>query len=513
MIARARLAEAIEYTPQPGEELVFQPFPGFQTRACMAGEDEVGLGGAKGPGKTTLGVALATRQVSFPSYKAVLVRSTYGEVQELLDRAHAMYSKLPERPQWRGDDAMRRFEFPSGAYIAFGYMEDEKDAERWQGKEPNFFFWDEFGKAKNPRPYELMLGELRSKDPRVRCQAMISCNPGQRNHGYIKRRFVLPCGESGGRVFFKFTLPNNQVAYKSRRWLPGSVFDNPIYANDPAYIAQLMSMSERDRKYLLEGSWENPDGAAFAELDSSRHIIRPFRVPAHWPMYAGHDWGYAHPWVFVYYAVDEDGRLYVVDTVWGRQNKDSDIAAKIVRRAPLDRIKVVYAGSDVFNKYKARTEEQDAPSTAERYAAGGLIVTNANTDREQGYRTLRELLAWKNTGPEGTPGDPRLVFMDTPGNRRLYEQLEALVTDPDDPEDVQKVDANAEGEGGDDGYDGLRYAVHSRPRVARETYWDRQWSINDPDVLRAEYEAKKYGTWAAKVTKKAKRRSTMESYG
>lgn len=509
MIAPARLVHTIE--PPADQPVLFRPFPGFQTDACMAGEDEVFLGGAKGPGKTTLGVALALRQIQYPTYKAVCVRSTYGEAQELIDRAHALYPKLPEKPQWRGE--YNRFEFPSGAYIAFGYMENEKDAERWQGKEPNFFLWDEFGKAKSPRPYELMLGELRSQDPRVRCQAITTGNPGQRNHGYIKRRFILPCGEQGGRVFFKYTLPNGVVAYKSRRWIPGSVWDNPIYANDPAYIAQLMSMTERDRKYLLEGSWENPDGAAFAELDAGRHFCRAFRVPSHWPMYAGHDWGFAHPWVYTWYAVDEDGALWVVDTLWGRRNKDSDIARRIMTEAPVDRIKVTYAGTDVFGKHRARLEENDAPSTAERYIKAGLVVTNANTERSLGYRTLRELLAWKGMGPGGTDGEPRLRFMDTPGNRRLFAQLEGLTTDPDNPEDVLGVDADEDGQGGDDGYDTLRYAVHSRPQKARETYHDRKWSINDADVLRMESERKRTGQWGQFATKTTQRRSSIDAYG
>ena len=507
MRAAPRLVHAVEYRPEATDEVVFQPFPGFQTDACMAGEDEVFLGGAKGPGKTTLAVALATRQIEYPTYKAVLVRSTYGEVQELLDRAHKMYAKMPEKPAWSGEN--RRFNFPSGAYIAFGYMETEKDAERWQGKEPNFFVWDEFGKAKNPRPYELMLGELRSPDPRVKCQALTTGNPGQRNHGYIKRRFITPCGEDGGRVFLKYTLPNGQIEYKSRRWIPGKVWDNPIYANDPKYIAQLMQMSERDRKYLLFGSWESPEGAAFPELDVSRHFCRRFAVPPHWPIYGGHDWGFAHPWVYVWYAVDEDGALWVGDTLWGRHDKDSAIARKITERAPAARI--VYAGQDCFHVHAARREEVDAESTADRYTKGGLIVTRANTDRDHGYRTLRELLAWRGMGPQGEDGEPRLRFMDTPGNRRLFAQLEALVTDPDDPEDVLKVDADADGKGGDDGYDGLRYAVHSRPAKARETYADRKWRINDPDVLRAEMQAKRTASPRPRASVRGK--SPIDAYG
>jgi hypothetical protein len=59
---------------------------------------------------------------------------------------------------------------------------------------------------------------------------------------------------------------------------------------------------------------------------------------------------------------------------------------------------------------------------------------------------------------------PALRFMDTPGNRWLFEQLQAMVVDEDDMEDVLKVDSNAEtGEGGDDGYDALRVGMASRP--------------------------------------------------
>ncbi len=49
----------------------------------------------------------------------------------------------------------------------------------------------------------------------------------------------------------------------------------------------------------------------------------------------------------------------------------------------------------------------------------------------------------------------------------MFEQLEVMVCDPDDPEDALKLNANRDtGEGGDDGYDALRYAMASRPPPA-----------------------------------------------
>lgn len=481
------------------DDAIFTPFPGFQTEACAAGEDEVFLGGAKGPGKTEILVALATRQIQYPTYKGWLLRSTYGEVQELIDRSHQMYPKLPERPEWNAQ--LRRWSFPSGARITLSYCETVEDAEQLQGKEPNFIGWDEFGKAKDPRAYEKLLGELRSKDKRVRCQMLTTGNPGQRNHNYIKRRFIDTCGLLGGRCWFRFRMPNGTVAYKSRRWIPGSVWDNPIYANDPSYIAQLMSMNERDRKYLLDGSWDSPEGSAFSELDARVHLVKPFLVPSAWNLYAGHDWGYQHPWCVVMYAVDEDGYMWVVDTVWGRRDQDSQIAIKVASRLPVDRIKTTWAGSDCFSKHTARREEDDAPTTAERYLEHAKwSVTRANTARVDGAKTLRELLAWRGIGPDGSDAVPLLRFMDTPGNRRLFQQLEALTIDPDDPEDVLKIDATPEmlektPWAGDDGYDSLRYAVHSRPRAGRETYKDRRWSMWDPMVLQYEAELKKRGIW------------------
>ena len=45
--------------------------------------------------------------------------------------------------------------------------------------------------------------------------------------------------------------------------------------------------------------------------------------------------------------------------------------------------------------------------------------------------------------------------------RRLIECLPNLQNDPNNPEDVLKVNVNEEGIGGDDTYDALRYAVRS----------------------------------------------------
>lgn len=74
--------------------------------------------------------------------------------------------------------------------------------------------------------------------------------------------------------------------------------------------------------------------------------------------------------------------------------------------------------------------------------------------------------------------------MDTPGNRWLFEQLEAMVTDEDDMEDVLKVNSDPEtGIGGDDGYDALRNAMSSRPARAIGTFYDGDVSAFSKQAL------------------------------
>lgn len=481
--------------PDDQRRVWFEPFAGFQERAVVDGAFESLWGGAKGPGKSILLIASAARQIQKAAYKALIVRDTFKEMQDLLDRAHTMYGRLSaaERPSWRGDE--QRFRFPSGASIHFGHLRTLADCEKYQGGEWAFLGWDEIGKQPDERVYTTMLAEVRCPDPTVVRMARLTANPGQAGNAWLKRRFVLPCGRMGERVHwdrFEFTTPlgGPQVAFLSRSFVPGRVTDNPIYANDPQYLAQLHALPDRQRRALLGGDWDAAGGMAFEELDAGRHFVRPFAPPAYWPLYAGHDWGFRHRWAFTWMAVSEDGRLYVVDTLWGRRHPDAQIAQRIVQRAPVQRMAAIYAGRDVFQQRdKARLDNTE--TTAERYQAEGLSVQPANTQRIFGHQLLIEALGWQATEllPER---EPAMVVMDTPGNRRLYAQLESLVMDPDDPEQVLKVDATDESSDddadGDDAYDALRYCVASRPQAATSQRDQRPFNINDPTVLRAEME-------------------------
>lgn len=446
-------------TAQP---VLFQPFPGFQTRALQATADEVLWGGAKGCSKSTIIVVKPLYQIDKAAYKALVLRHSFPELKEILDRMHALYPKLPahQRPQWRGDD--ERWEFPSGAKVQIGFCHKRDHVQRYQGQEWADILFDEAGNLQDETVVDMLLAEQRCPDPTVRRQFGATANPGGPGHAMLKRRFVTPCGKKGERVVYvKRRLPDGQIMTVTRQFVPGTVLDNPIYANDPRYMARLLSLPDRLRRCLMDGDWDAATGAAFDELDPV-HFVKPFTPPAHWPYIAAFDWGYSHWAVFMWGRVSEDGRVYVMDTIRWRHMADWDLAAAITEMVPSPALRHVHAGHDLWDTSGGKGDS--TPTRAQYFRGQGIGVTQANIKRVAGYANLMQYLGWRETDYVERR-QPMLLFADTPGNRWLHDDhLPSLVVNPDNPVDVLKVDADPEtGEGGDDGYDCLRYLLASRP--------------------------------------------------
>lgn len=195
-------------------------------------------------------------------------------------------------------------------------------------------------------------------------------------------------------------------------------------------------------------------------LEDDRHVIPAGAIPEHWRWFGGYDWGYAHPGYFGLFSTNESGRVVLVDSVRHRQMLPASIAAVVdglLARYALtwDRLDYVAGGLDLWDDVGARG--QVGPRLADVFAGRGWPLSRATTARVRGLNNLRAYLA----GPA-----PRLQIMDTPTNRTVIACLRSRITDPLNPEDVIKQDADANGEGGDDAYDMVRYALMGRPVAA-----------------------------------------------
>ena len=90
---------------------------------CQRGEFEVLYGGAAGGGKSDALIMEALRDVGHEKYHGLILRRTFPQLQEIIDRTWEWYPKIGG--QYRANKS--RWEWPNGAKITLGHMQHEKD--------------------------------------------------------------------------------------------------------------------------------------------------------------------------------------------------------------------------------------------------------------------------------------------------------------------------------------------------------------------------------------------------
>ena len=140
---------------------VWSPQP-KQVEMMKHGEDEGFYGGAAGGGKSEYLVIEALRQVNHPQYKALILRKTFPELQELLEKTMYYYPKAYPRAKYNGSEHV--WTFPSGAKIQFGSLHHLKDRFKYQGQQYNFIGFDELTHFQWDE-YDFLRSRCRSKAP------------------------------------------------------------------------------------------------------------------------------------------------------------------------------------------------------------------------------------------------------------------------------------------------------------------------------------------------------------
>ncbi len=290
-------------------------------------EDEGLYGGAAGGGKSDAMVMEATRQVHIPHYKGLILRKTYPQLTELIDKSLKYYTAA--FPGARYNDSKHTWHFPSGARIIFGSMQHSKDKTNYQGKAYDFIAFDELTHF-TFEEYVYLKSRNRPNGPGTRIYMRATANPGGIGHGWVKDRFIT-AGEPMKTIWERIPVPDENgeitMRYTSRIFVPSSVYDNKILLqNDPAYLTRLASLPEAERKALLLGNWDSYSGQYFTEwrddpahYDDRRytHVIEPFAIPSGWKIYRSFDWGYNRPFSCGWWAVDYDGVAYRILELYG----------------------------------------------------------------------------------------------------------------------------------------------------------------------------------------------------
>ena len=459
----------VAWVPQPRQAEFMRRF-----------EDEVLFGGAAGGGKSDALVAEALRQISKPHYKGLILRKTFPQLMEIIDKAYRLYPQID--PKAKYNDSKHVWTFRSGAKIVFGSMHNPKEKYKYQGQAYDFIGFDELTHF-TWEEYEYLLSRNRPNGPGMLTYVRSTANPGGIGHGWVKDRFITPVPPMTtiwDEVEFTERDGSKRKRRMSRIFVPSFVQDNPaLLRNDPNYVFKLASMSEAKKNALLYGDWDSYEGQVFREFKNDpdhyidrryTHVIAPFDIPSHWRIYRSFDWGYSKPFSVGWYAVDQEGIAYRVKEWYGCRRGEPDVGlemapsdvfaeiAKQEREDPIFRNKRIMGVADpaIWNR---QTGESIA-EIAERY---GVRFDKGDNQRIAGLAQVHERLKLS------TDGRPRLYVFNT--CREFIRTIPALIYSEHKVEDV---DTSLE----DHIYDECRYFCMANPVPARITPPPDDWYKN-----------------------------------
>ena len=427
-------------------------------------EDEALYGGAAGGGKSDCALAEALRQVHIPHYRGLLLRKTFPQLTELMDRSTELYPRAFPGAQF--SESKHVWTFPSGAKLYFGSLQYPKDRLNYQGKRYDFIDFDELTQFQWEE-YSYLFSRNRPNGPGTRCYIRAQANPGGIGHAWVKERFITagpPMQTIWEPVSIRYPDGTEERRWKSRIFVPSSVFDNKILLeNDPDYLTRLASMPEQERRALLYGDWDSFTGQVFTEWRNDpahyadrrgTHVIAPFRIPDEWQIWRSFDWGYSRPFSCGWYALDQDRRLYRIRELYGCTGtpntgvrwEPSRVARAILRiegEDPNLRGRRIFGVGDPA--IWACTGTESIGSLMEREH---VYFERGQNDRLDGKMQIHHRLAFDENG------FPMLYVFST--CRHFIRTIPSLVYDETDTEDV---DTNGE----DHIYDELRYICMRSP--------------------------------------------------
>lgn len=444
-------------------------------------EDEALYGGAAGGGKSDCALAEALRQVEIPHYRGLILRKTFPQLSELIDRSGELYHSAFRGAKY--NESKHVWTFPSGAKIYFGSMQHTRDRVNYQGKRYDFIDFDELTQFTFDE-YSYLFSRNRPNGPGTRCYMRAQANPGGIGHGWVKERFITPAPPMTtiwDEVVIRFPDGHEEIRKKARIFVPSTIFDNKILLqNDPDYITRLASMPEAEKQALLYGDWNTFAGQVFTEWRDNpdhyhdrlnTHVIQPFLIPKEWRVLCSMDWGYTRPFSVGWYTFDKEGTMYRIKEFYGICKEGTpNVGARMPAEAVAKEMKRIESedpnlrGREIVRVGDpAIWGSQGTESIGAIFRREGIYFQKAVNDRINGKMQVHHRMAFDERGK------PMLYVFNT--NRNFIRTVPSLVYDQADVEDVDT-------DGEDHIYDELRYACMRHPISPRENVKPKLWQYD-----------------------------------
>ena len=417
----------------------------FHSAARMAdhesGPVEILMGGARGGAKSHAVMAQVVLDdcVRTPGLRWLYLRNIQRSATEAFEDLIERVMKYEPHHYLRNEGLLK---LPNGSHVICGGFRSEQDIDKYIGLEYDGCIIEE-ATTVSARKKDLLYGSIRTGRTDWRPRKYLTTNPGGVSHQLYKKEFVEP--------FRKGTQQDTL-------FIPSTYKDNAFL--DVGYINYLESLTGILGRMWRDGDWDVAAGMALPDFDYDLHTIPPFEVPDTWTKIRGHDYGFIHPAFTLWRAKEPStGRIFIYREWKSRLLSEEYQARGILDLTPSrEHISNTYAGPDMWeHKAGKKNDKEGKPITfvttrAQEFIDEGVMVTPADNHRKNGLAKIHNLLGLL---PDGKPG-----LQITRDCVDLIECLQSVLSNPSEPEDVLKVDADPEtGEGGDDPYDTLRYIL------------------------------------------------------
>ncbi len=450
-------------------------------------------GGARGGGKSwAVRIKAIILALAHKGIKQMIVRKTYPELMANHIKPLKEFLRIGQKGSVaKYNDSKKEITFRNGSTILFGYCNVDKDIDRYQGTEVDVLYIDEATHHSEEIIKKFMACVRGVNDFPKRIY--LTCNPGGKGHGYIKRLIER-----------RFEAGENPDDYC---FIQALVTDNKaLMEKDPDYIKWLEALPPKLRKAWLEGRWDVFEGAYFEEFRATpdkemcitagitveeaeedgrwTHVIKPFEIPKDWKIFRSYDWGYGKPFSCAWWAVNYEDVAFRILELYGCTGVPNE-GLKWSNKVQFDRIAEIerehpwLAGKQIRGVADPSIwDGSRGISAAEEAEKHQLWFEPGINDRIPGWMQVRERLKFDENGY------PMMYFFDN--CKAAIRTMPLMMYDEHIPEDL---DSDLE----DHACDEIRYFCMMRP-VAPRNIQTNQKPLYDPLDQYKSQKMKRYNT-------------------
>ena len=400
----------------------------------------LGVGGARGGGKSQwmfAQICLDDCQ-RYAGLKFLLLRKTATAMREQI---RDLLLKTCRGIKFNYREQVGIVEFENGSFIIIKHFKDEKDIENFLGQEYDAIAIEElttltFDKWKN------LMTCLRTSKAGWRPRFYGAWNWGGIGHFWVKKVFydTWESGTQKDTIYIKATVADNSHVNKENKAILESLTGwkyKSWYLGDPNFAAGQFFTNWNESWHVFPNSHCN-----FSE-----------REAVAW--YGSMDYGFGHPNCFLLHCKDRFGNCYTVDEDCKKEaviaEHSENFKAMLKRHnVALSDLQYIAAGKDCFSR------KQDGRTIAMDYEDFGIFLTPTEIDRVNAWSITQQRLGdvERNINP---------TWFIHQRCKNLVAQIPLAQCHETREGDVQKMNADEDGEGGDDALESARNFLVSEP--------------------------------------------------